>query len=280
MNDYLKYSFVFDNPDPVDRDIMSALLCDAGFESFVATERGLDAYIPRHLADPAAIAAATDYPFKSRYECHTEVIEGRDWNEEWERNYFTPTVIGGRCVIHSSFHTDFPKLEIDIVIDPKMAFGTGHHQTTCLMAERLLEEDIAGRSVVDVGTGTGILAILASKLGASECAGIEIDQAAYLNARENAEVNGAGGIRLIHGDASDIPCHGSWDYLLANINRNIITADMGVYAAALRPGGKALLSGFYNADVDLVAEAAAKHGLRLAARASRDDWAAITLVKA
>ena len=200
-------------------------------------------------------------------------IEGRDWNEEWEKNYFRPIVIEGECVVHSSFHKDVPQARYDIVIDPKMAFGTGHHHTTSRMAAWLLSEDLQGKSVIDMGTGTGILAMLASMRGAAPVTGIEIDPDAWDNAVDNARVNGRD-IRMICGDASALSELEPTDYLLANINRNIILGDIAAYARALKPGGVMLLSGFYDHDLPMIEAAAAGQGLEYVDKKLSADWCA------
>ena len=205
-------------------------------------------------------------------------MEGEDWNAEWEKHYFRPIVIDDACVVHSSFHKDVPSARLDIVIDPKMAFGTGHHDTTSQMMRYILQEDIAGKSVIDMGTGTGILAILASMRGASAVAAVEIDRPAYENALENAVINKTE-INIIHGDASALEGLEPADYLLANINRNIILEDMDRYTAALRPGGTMLLSGFYREDIPVVGKRAAESGLTICDSKESNRWVAVRLLK-
>ena len=182
MNDYIKTSFKEEPNDEVQCDILAALLCEIGYESFEQNNTGINAFIKLELFDNNKISEVlAEFDFSSKISWENERIEGRDWNEEWEKNYFTPMVIADRCVIHSTFHKDYPKMEYDIVIDPKMAFGTGHHETTCLMVEQILREDMRGATVLDMGTGTGILAMLASKCGAKEAVGIEIDELSLIH---------------------------------------------------------------------------------------------------
>ena len=212
--------------------------------------------------------------------CLPVTIEGRDWNHEWEKNYFQPIVVGDRCVIHSSFHTDIPRCDYDITVDPKMAFGTGHHATTFLMISRLLDMDLRGRSVIDMGTGTGILAILAAMCGASPVTGIEIDRFAYENAIDNCALNSHSDISLICGTAdnlAEVPYEA--DLLLANINRNVITGDIDRYAARLKAGGVMLLSGFYVEDIPVVKAAAEPCSLEMTDFTERDRWACLRFVK-
>lgn len=261
-------------------DLAAAFLADAGFESFEPDSEGLTAYIREEAGDAAEIArlALNDFPMETEFTISSEFIEGEDWNSEWEKNYFKPIVIGGECVIHSSFHTDVPEGRYDIVIDPKMAFGTGHHDTTSGMVKHILDLDLQGKSVIDMGTGTGILAILAAMRGATDVTGVEIDTPAWENAVENARLNHAD-VRMINGDASALESLAPADCLFANINRNIILGDIDRYAARLKKGGVMLLSGFYEEDIPLIEEAAGRLGLREEARLVSNRWVALKLVK-
>lgn len=278
MNDY--YALRLDvEPCSADAtDLLAYLLGEAGYESFVPDDKGLTAYVPAALySDEAVRTALEEFCFDATVTASAELVEGRDWNAEWERNYFRPIVVGERCVVHSSFHTDVPKAEYDIVIDPKMAFGTGHHATTSLILTRLLDMDLQGRSFIDVGTGTGILAILAAMRGAVPVAGIEIDRFAWENACDNVRLNGHPEIAVLCGDASLLLSLAPADVVVANINRNVILGDIRAYAAAMRPGATLLLSGFYEADCAMVEEAAAAAGLTAAGRTVRDNWACVEL---
>ncbi len=281
MNDYVEVRL---DPKPFPgedaTDLIAALLGDIGYESFVPDATGVTAYVPvaAYSAD-ALDEALADFPYDCTIDRRVTTIEGRDWNAEWERHYFQPIVIAGRCVVHSSFHTDIPEAPYDIVIDPKMAFGTGHHATTSQVAAALLDMDLTGLRLIDMGTGTGILAILAAMHGAADVLGVEIDEFAYVNAVENVRLNGHPEIRLVHGDASALAGERAADVLVANINRNIILADIAAYARALRPGGRMVLSGFYTDDIPMIAEAAAPLGLHEAARTERDRWACLILKK-
>lgn len=280
MNDY--YSVRIDTtPCSEDiTDLMAAFLAEVGFESFEPDTSGLTAYIRTTEGDGASKAeeALADFPIETGFRVTQELVKGKNWNEEWEKHYFKPILIDGRCVIHSSFHTDIPEAEYDIVIDPKMAFGTGHHDTTSQMVRHILASGLEGKSVIDMGTGTGILGILASMRGACEVTGIEIDRPAYENAIENVALNGVR-MNLIHGDASALSALEPADFLFANINRNIILGDIDRYAASLKSGGTMLLSGFYEEDTPMVAEAARRHGLELDSRLISNRWTALRLVK-
>ena len=183
MNDYTEVRIDMSPCNETMTDVMAALLCEHGYESFVPDESGMTAYIKLEDFDKKVLDEVTaELPFDTSVTVKCETVEGRDWNQEWEKNYFKPITVDGKCVIHSSFHTDIPSMPYDIVIDPKMAFGTGHHQTTTLIIRRLLELPLEGSSVIDMGTGTGILAILAAMRGAGPVTAIEIDEFAHVNA--------------------------------------------------------------------------------------------------
>lgn len=281
MNDYYRVRIDVAECTEDITDLAAAYLADAGFESFEPDSTGLTAYIKREAGDGVKIAeeSLSDFPMESDFKITGEVIEGEDWNEEWEKNYFKPILIEGRCVIHSTFHREVPEAEYDIVIDPKMAFGTGHHDTTSQMVKHILDLPLQGKSVIDMGTGTGILGILAAMRGAERVIGIEIDEAAYENAKENVTLNGVK-MELIHGDATALSGLEPADYLFANINRNIILGDIDRYAERLKSGGEMLLSGFYDTDIAMIAEAASRYDLREETRLVSDArWVALRLIK-
>lgn len=280
MNDYIEVRIDADPCTEDITDLLAAELADIGFESFVADSKGLTAYAPAKLYDKEAVKnALADFAIDCSLKVSDNFVEGRDWNAEWEKNYFRPIVIGKRVAIYSSFHTDVPEAEHRIVIDPKMAFGTGHHATTSQVIKAMLELDLRGKSVIDMGTGTGILAILAAQLGAAPVTGIEIDEFAYVNAVENVRLNGHPEIVLINGDASALAGVPPCDVFIANINRNIITGDINRYAKALKTGGTMLLSGFYVEDIPVVAAAAARHGLRETGYTDEERWVCLRLTK-
>lgn len=279
MNDYVEVRIDLDPCNEDITDVLAALLADVGFESFVPDGAGLTAYIQAGLYDESMSEITDALPFECRAVWTAGKIEGRDWNHEWERNYFKPIVVADKCVIHSSFHTDIPKCQYDITIDPKMAFGTGHHATTSLILRQLLDMDLNGVSVIDMGTGTGILAILSAMRGAEKVIGVEIDEAAYVNAIDNVRLNGHPEIELVHGCADSLQGIG-WkaDLLLANINRNVITSDLPAYVKSLKPGATVIFSGFYMSDVPVVEKSAVACGLALEGVTSLDNWACMRLV--
>lgn len=279
MNDYAELRIDAEPCSEEITDLLAAFLADAGYESFVPDEHGLTAYVINDNYNAETVAGIlADFPITADFSTTCNIVEGKDWNEEWEKHYFKPIVIAGKCAIHSSFHTDVPEAEYDIVIDPKMAFGTGHHSTTNLMVSYLLDLELKGKSVIDMGTGTAILAILASMRGAAQVFGIEIDHGAWENAIDNVRLNDAKA-DIIEGDSTALKHLEKADIFIANINRNIITGDMEAYASRLRIGGTMLLSGFYEEDIPIVADSAAKYGLVLEEIRTDKNWAAIRLRK-
>lgn len=262
-------------------DLLAAFLADIGFESFEPDPAGLTAYVQAsEFSEEAIKDILSDFPMETDITFNSEFVESQNWNEEWEKHYFKPIVIAGECVVHSSFHKDIPKAQYDILIDPKMAFGTGHHATTSQMMRYVLDlEDIEGKSVIDMGTGTGILAILCKMRGASNVVGIEIDPGAFENAVENAALNSQA-IDFVCGDASALEKCKPADIFLANINRNVITSDIAKYAEKIKSGGVLLLSGFYTVDIPIVMEAANHLGFTLVQTSEEGDhWAALRLIK-
>ena len=287
MNDYYRVAFSVSPANTDACDLLAAFLADAGYESFEQDEdmpgATMTAYVAAPIFDADATAAAVaELPFDVEVAFSHEFVPGQDWNSEWERHYFKPIVVGGKVVVHSSFHTDVPSADYDIVIDPRMAFGTGHHATTTLMMQFILGHDMCNAKVVDMGTGTGILAILSCMCGAAEVLAIELAPAAAENAVDNVALNladKAGIVKVFEGDASLLPAGFGADYLLANINRNIITADIARYAAALRQGGLIAVSGFYVADRQVVRAAAEAAGLEFVEAGELDDWSSMVFVK-
>lgn len=282
MNDYTELRVDVTPCDENYTDILAALLAEIGYESFVPDATGLTAYIPVGGYDEEALQELfNEFPVEGLIFSHKAVtVEGQDWNSEWEKHYFQPIVVGNQCVIHSSFHKDFPTCTYDIVIDPKMAFGTGHHATTSLIIEQLMSIPLDGKSIIDMGTGTGILAILAAMRGASPVTAIEIDSPAWENACDNVVTNGHPEINVMLGDATRLTEVPNADLFIANINRNIITGDLPAYASVLKPGGVMLLSGFYETDIPVVMAAAGPLGLReIGHTVKGDNWTCLRLVK-
>ena len=260
-------------------DVISDSLAEIGFESFVSTENGLTAYVAENKFDSALLDDfIANFPYEAKISCKVDLVKTEDWNAEWEKNYFQPIVVAERCVVRSSFHTEAPKAEYEIVIDPKMSFGTGHHETTSLMISRILQTDFNGKSVLDMGCGTGILAILAGMRGANPITAIDIDEWVYDNILENLKLNGFENIEVKIGDASLLPGR-KFDIILANINRNILLNDMKTYAECLNENGELFMSGFYTEDIDAIRGEAEKQGLQYVGFEEKNNWAAVGLRK-
>lgn len=265
-------------PLEVGRDILVAELSEIGFESFVETENGLEAYIQSSQFKLEAVKnlrIINNSEFTVAYS--TQIIEDQNWNETWEKS-FNPINVENRCYIRAKFHEKPTDIEFDIIIDPKMSFGTGHHETTYLMIKRLLDLDVTNKKVLDMGCGTGVLAILAKMKNAKYIEAIDIDEWAYNNTIENIRNNNCKEIVVKQGGA-ELLKDNNFDVILANINRNILLKDMNKYAKSLSTNGDLLLSGFFNVDRNLLLEEAAKLGLKNSYTEEKKDWLMIHLIK-
>ncbi len=260
------------------RDMLVDTLGNEGpYESFVETPDGLKAYVQTPQYDAAWLASTVQaFPVPLRYK--VAEMEDKDWNAEWEKEHKAVLVQydGGSVWVRAPFHPHRDDVSYELIIEPKMSFGTAHHPTTYMMLSYVAELDMMGKRVLDMGCGTAVLAILAKMRGSSYVEGIDVDEWAYNNALENAASNGVE-INLKLGDAGSI--QGTFDIIIANINRNILLADMDRYATALKPGGTLLLSGFYRADEEVLVAKANELGLTLKSRKNRDGWSALQLVK-
>ncbi|MDF9828860.1 50S ribosomal protein L11 methyltransferase [Parabacteroides sp. PF5-6] len=276
---YQALSFTYISPLDLEiiNDVLAAELGEIGFESFVTHENGLTAYISENNYDPAILdERLTVFPLEGveiRYE--SELIVGQDWNEEWEKNYFKPIRIGKDCIIRASFHPEEEGFTYPILIDPKMAFGTGNHETTFLMISEILKIDMEGKEVLDMGCGTAVLAILSAMKGAKRIVAIDIDEWAYANAIENCKLNQTEQIRVVLGGAEKIADYPPFDLIFANINRNILLADMAEYVRNLKPGGYLYMSGFYEEDIPVIEKEMTAQGLTLASVAGKNNWVAL-----
>ncbi len=262
-------------------DILAAELGEIGFESFMPSETGLLAYIPDTVYDPAQVQEKlASFPLENVAIRYTEKqMENKDWNEEWEKNYFQPIRIGHECLIRASFHEAESGYAYSILIDPKMAFGTGNHETTYLMIDRILQSDLTGKEVLDIGCGTAVLAILARLKGAARVTAIDIDRWAYDNALENIRLNETEEIEVKLGGAEQIAGSGPFDIIFANINRNILLNDIPRYAEAMKSGAALYMSGFYTEDLPLIESECRRCGLTPQAHTAKNNWTMLEVKK-
>ena len=278
LSSYIAYHFKIEPKDP-GVDILLAELGELAFDSFVETEEGLSAYI--QVNDDTAdllndVYILNNPEFKVSYV--TEEIEQVNWNEEWEKN-FEPINVDDLCYVRAPFH-ETKNVPYEIVIEPKMSFGTGHHETTFMMMKHLLNIDVTDMEVLDMGCGTAILAILALMKGAKHADAIDIDNWCYLNSIENAERNNITNINVYEGDAELLADKtNKYDLVIANINRNILLNDMEAYAKTLKTGGIILFSGFYTEDITAIEEAANKQNMFLDNQLERNNWVSLKFIK-
>lgn len=260
-------------------DILIAELGEIGFDTFQETELGFNAYIGKAEFKEALVRDIIQkYSFLgiASYEIHE--IARENWNQTWESNYH-PIEIPGRCRVRASFHQPDPSFPLEIVINPKMSFGTGHHSTTYLMMDLLLDTALTGKNVIDFGTGTGILAILAKKLGASAVEATDIDDWCIENSMENFALNDCEGIKVMLGTVADVKKKPGYDVVIANINRNVLLDEMPAYSALLAPGGLLFLSGFYELDLSIISEKTSELGFEIRRHKVKDYWTAAVFEK-
>ena len=274
---YFEVTFTTSPCNEIVNDVVSALAGEIGFESFVEWDHGIQAYIQQQLFDEKALEDMVEnFPLSDTSITYTvKEAEDKDWNEEWEKNFFQPIVIGDRCCIHSTFHKDTPKTEYEILINPQMAFGTGHHETTSSIICELLDADLKDKSVLDMGCGTSILAILASMRGANPITAIDIDDWCVNNSRDNIALNGINNITVELGDADLLKGRSPFDVIIANINRNILLADMDKYAACMHTGSELYMSGFYIEDIPFIRKKAESLGMTFIHHRKKNNWAAV-----
>jgi len=275
QNNYIGYHFSVE-PKELGSEILIAELGETAFESFIETENGLSAYVQKELwneniLDDIQILHSEEFTISYTI----EEIEQVNWNEEWEKN-FEPIDIDGICQIRAPFH-EKNDAQYDIVIEPKMSFGTGHHETTFMMAQHLLETDVTGMKALDMGCGTAILAILAEMRGAQPIDAIDIDNWCYLNSIENAERNNCKHITVYEGDAA-LLIDQKYDLIIANINRNILLNDMQAYVNCLNKGGLLLLSGFYEEDIPFIDASCTEKGLTYVKKFQKNNWVSLKYV--
>ncbi len=265
--------------DPSYTEILMAEVALAGFDSFMETESGFEAYVELEKFDEATLEAIIEqYALPAQLNISYGRVEKQNWNEEWEKNY-EPINVEGRCLIRASFHKPDPSIPFEVVITPKMSFGTGHHQTTYLMVKSQLGIDHTNKRVMDAGCGTAILSIVASLRGASEVEAFDIDEWSTVNGNENAAVNNCTNIRIRQGRIEELDLNGQFDIVLANINKNVLMAEAAIYQRHLVSGGVMLLSGFYTEDIADLLNELSPYGLAEVSRDERENWAALLLRK-
>lgn len=261
------------------RDVLTAQLSETGFESFVETDDGFEGFIPEKDFNEKEVSnLLKTFDENHTFEVQKELIEEKNWNEEWEKNYFKPLVIADKCLVRAPFHKDYPKLEYEIVIEPNMAFGTGNHETTSMMLEAILENDMQNKSVLDMGCGTGILGILSSMKGARKITAIDIDEWSFKGAGENAQINHIQNMEVKLGDASLLGDE-KYDIIFANIHKNVLINDLPVYVRCLNKSGLLFMSGFYLEDIPDLKTKAEQVGLKETGFKSKNNWAVAVFEK-
>ncbi|MBB5634662.1 ribosomal protein L11 methyltransferase [Pedobacter cryoconitis] len=277
---YIQVTFSFTLIEEYQQDLLISELAEIGFNTFEDTVNGFSAFIDFDSYNKENLTEAL-FQFEGEFEYNYTVTEiaAENWNEEWEKN-FEPLIIDETCYVRATFHPAQPAYKYEIVIDPKMAFGTGHHQTTTMMMRYILETDVAGKHILDMGCGTGILAILAAKKGAEKLVAIDNDDVCYLSAIENSALNNIHNITALCGGKETIPAD-VYDIILANINRNILLDQIPVYADVLKSGGEIFFSGFYESpDLEMIKDACAQLGMNYLNHKKIGDWVAARFIKA
>jgi len=271
-----EYTFTAPSSD-IQHDMLVTMLADLGFDSFMDDNLSLKAYCSAENRDDLAVEKLlSEATFADVQLLNVEEMPDMDWNAAWEASY-QPVVVNERCRVRAPFHEPDAGFEFDLVIEPKMSFGTASHETTAQIISMMLETDFQGKTVLDMGSGTAVLAILAKKLGATHVVAIDNDEWAYRNAFTNCELNGITDMEIILGDAFAIK--GTFDVVLANINRNILLRDMHLYVAAMNPEAHIFFSGFYTEDLESIKAEASRQGLHYCRHLSRNNWVAAEFCK-
>ncbi|TAJ15725.1 50S ribosomal protein L11 methyltransferase [Marinilabiliaceae bacterium JC017] len=276
---YIKVAVELSPKNEIASDLIIAQMGDLGFESFAESDNGFDAFIPSSLYNESLLQNIYSPIEGVQVAFKYEEIPDENWNKVWEENYFSPIIIGNEVIIRGPFHDKQEAIKYDILIEPKMSFGTGHHSTTSLMLQFILEQNLEGKTVLDMGCGTGVLGILCSKRQASSITGIDIDEWAYNNAVENITLNNVTNMTIMQGDASLLG-QSTYDIILANINRNILLNDIQHYSQVLNTNGLLFLSGFYTEDLPIITEETKKHGFSFLSSKTDNNWVAAAYKKA
>ncbi len=260
------------------REILTAYLNEAGLESFMETEKGVNAYMPVRLFNESILQAFQSNFFEFKVKYTSIIVKDENWNEIWTKNYFKPIVFGNELVVRASFHTEYPKADLEMVIDPKTAFGTGNHGTTYMLIEEILKLDLKGKSVLDMGTGTGILAILSKMKDSSFTFALDNDPKAVINTSENIIINQTPDIKISEGDIS-ILSNERFDIIYENIWKNIVINDIPVLTSHLNKGGILLVSGFYHKEFEDVKRVGEDAGLSFISVSEKNEWAMLKFLK-
>jgi len=277
--DYRKINIQIDPFQDWFRDVLTSQLAEIGFDSFVEIEAGFEAYIPAELFNLRAFdKVVSAYDANYDFLINSGLIKDQNWNKEWEKNYFKPLVIGGECMIRAPFHTEYPNAKYEIIIEPNMAFGTGNHETTATIVESILQNDLSGKTILDMGCGTGILSILASMKGAQHITAIDIDKWSYEGTLENAALNNIENITVKLGDAALLG-DDKFDLIFANIHKNVLLNDMEAYFKVLNDGGTLIMSGFYTEDIPDIKQKAESLGMKDAGFVEKNNWTAYSFIK-
>lgn len=276
---YIQVTFKFNTIEEYQRDLLINDLADIGFNTFEDTENGFSAFIEGGSYNESSLKSLLlAHEEELTFSYSVTEIAGENWNEQWEKN-FEPLVISDQCYVRATFHAPRPEYPYEIVIDPKMAFGTGHHQTTTMMMEYILSMNLNGKLVLDMGCGTGILAFLAAKKGAAQLTAIDYDPVCYESTIENAALNNINNVNILCGGKEVIPAE-IYDVILANINRNILLDQIDRYSQVLKSGGEIVFSGFYETpDLQMIKEACLPAGMQYKDHKKINDWVAARFIK-
>lgn len=276
---YIEINFSKKGKEPYLFDLLANELGKIDFESFSDDGQNFSAFISQNNFEENKLKTSLkNFEFADFSDYKIQFIENKNWNQEWEQNYYQPIINNDKYVIHSSFHKNIPYAKYDIIINPKMAFGTGHHATTRLMLDFILETKVADKQILDMGCGTAILAIFAMKCMAKQCLAVDIDNWCVENAKENILINNIKNIKVLQGDVNMLK-NRYFDIILANINRNILLADIPTYSECLSAGGQLFISGFYTEDVEMLRSVTDKFNLQLVDVKQNTNWCALKFLK-